>query len=62
MGQAELSSRGGDAIGSAIAGELGQELVVFGAEARLFLLQCGDLVTRLGGGGGLPNQQQGRGN
>jgi hypothetical protein len=51
VGEAELHSRGGDAVGGAIAGELGRELVVFGGEARLFLLQCRDLVAGLGGGG-----------
>src|ERR1700716_2132034 len=51
VGEAELHGRGGDAVGGAIAGELGQELVVFGGEAGLFLLQRRDLVARLGGGG-----------
>src|SRR5438132_6362201 len=58
MGKTELLRGGGDAIGGAVAGELGQELVVLGAEARLFLLQRRDLVARLGGGGRLGDQQQ----
>src|ERR1700682_4497391 len=60
--QPELHGRGGDAVGRAIAGELRQELVVLGGEARLLLLQRRDLVARLGGGGGLPDQQQSCGN
>src|SRR5438132_6537252 len=32
VGQAELHRRGGDAVGGAVAGELRQELVVFGGE------------------------------
>src|SRR5207245_3201450 len=56
VGQAELHRRGGDAVGGAIAGELGQKLVVFGGEAGLFLLQRGDLIARLGGGRRLPHQ------
>src|SRR2546427_8825825 len=48
MGKTELLRGGGDAIGGAVAGELGQELVVLGAEARLFLLQRRDLGARLG--------------
>ncbi|TME44131.1 MAG: hypothetical protein E6I56_13010 [Chloroflexi bacterium] len=59
MGEAKLYGRGGDAVGGAIAGELGQELVVLRGEAGLFLLQRRDLVARLGGGRGLPHQQQG---
>src|ERR1700736_1717154 len=59
MGETELLRRGGDAGGGAGAGELGQELVVLAAEARLFLLQRRDLVARLGGGGRLRHQQQG---
>jgi len=41
-------------VGGAIAGELGQKLVVLGAEASLFL-------ARLRGGGRLRDQQQGGG-
>src|ERR1700704_317022 len=58
--EAKLHGRGGDAVGGAIACELGQELVVLGGEAGLFLLQRRDLVARLGGGCGLPHQQQSR--
>src|ERR1700674_2048268 len=58
MGEAKLLSRGGDAVGGAISGELGQELVVLGGKAGLFLLQRRDLVARLGGGGRLGHQQQ----
>src|SRR5260370_5854803 len=42
--EAEVHGRGGDAVGGAIAGELGQQLVVLGGEAVLFLLQRRDLV------------------
>ena len=56
MGQPELLSGGGDAIGGAVRGELGLELVVLGGEAGLFLLQRRDLVARLGGGGRLGHQ------
>src|SRR5229473_3457038 len=59
MGKTELLRRGGYAIGGAVAGELGQELVVLGVEACLFLLQRRDLVARLGGGGRLSHEQQG---
>src|SRR5438128_4068764 len=49
MGQTELLSGGGDAVGRAVAGELGQELVVLGVEACLFLLERRNLVAGLGG-------------
>src|SRR3989442_11131075 len=59
--EAKLLRGGGDAVGGAIAGELGQELVVLRGEASLFLLQRGNLVARLGSGGRLRDEQQGRG-
>ena len=59
VGEAELLGGGGDAVGGAIAGELGQKLIVLGGEVGLFLLQRRDLIARLGGGGRLRNQQQG---
>ena len=48
-------------VPASIAGELGQKLVVLGAEASLLLLQRRDLVARLRGGGRLRDQQQGGG-
>src|SRR5256886_15498591 len=61
MGKAKLLRGGGDAVGGAIAGELGQELVVLRGASSLFLLQRRRLVARLGSGGRLPAEQQGRG-
>src|SRR5438046_9073228 len=37
MGETELLRGGGDAVGGAVAGELGQELVVLGGQAWLVL-------------------------
>src|SRR2546429_6092533 len=59
MRETELLRGGRDAIGGAVASELGQKLVVLGAETRLFLLQRRDLVARLGGGSRLRDEQQG---
>src|SRR5438876_8845856 len=59
MRETELLRGGRDAIGGAVARELGQELVVLGAETRLFLLQRRERVARLGGGGWLCDEQQG---
>src|SRR5256885_1822923 len=58
--EAKLLRGGGNAVGGAVAGELGQELVVLGGEPSLFLLQRRDLVAGLGGGGRLRHKQQGR--
>ena len=38
MGETELLRGGSDAVGGTIAGELGEELVVLGTQACLFLL------------------------
>ena len=61
MGKTELLGGGGDAIGGAVPGQLCQELVVLATQACLFLLECRDLVARLGGGRRLRHQQQGGG-
>src|SRR5919204_5773317 len=43
MREPELLSRDGDAIGGAVAGQLGHDLVVLGGEPGLFLFQGRDL-------------------